>query len=212
MYHLNLKFSLICAVAIMATACSHVYDICYKTQNKKTITIYCKPDSVKQGVSCDIPSPNSFSWISGGEGDYVYVYGYSSPIRFRKSAILYCQSPNNPYIAAYNKRNIRETYGDSIYWRRYCDDYAVLEELHTAGTFDSAWPDFQPDTILLAGENNKLAWKEIYIKDAVIIGYVNIPLKRKDLFDECLGTLRAIVDTEMVIDPCKQRIESAKRK
>jgi hypothetical protein len=116
--------------------------------------------------------------------DEAYHFGYSDSI------ILYFET--NFY--SHNWVNVKEL-NDSIYKFRF--EYGLfgkgtnqaIKEGRLSAEFFNNLPEL-PDTFELSGLNAKgLYWKDIYL-NGISVGYDNVPLEKKELFDNCLKSIK----------------------
>ena len=83
-----------------------------------------------------------------------------------------------------NFENIRNL-GDSIFEYRFRNDNLIQEVNQLLGK-----TEVKPKRFELSGQNQKLLyWKDIQINN-VSIGYVNVPIEQKELFDKSIESLK----------------------
>ena len=90
-------------------------------------------------------------------------------------------------VSSLNANNIKSV-GDSIYKFRF--EYGELfKKINLQKGYALYSPEL-PDTFELSGINKKgLYWKDIYL-NGISVGYDNIPLNKKKLFDDCLKGIK----------------------
>ena len=90
-------------------------------------------------------------------------------------------------VNSLNANNIK-CIGDSIY--KFRCEYGELFKKINLQKGDMLYSPELPDTFELSGINKKgLYWKDIYF-NGISIGYDNVPLNQKELFDNCLKGIK----------------------
>ena len=164
-------------------------------------TITYKPFSKRLGYTLDIPA----NFIQRGlfaENDYCYEYFYNHKDFF--SAIIYIHYYPMSFLIDEVSENVRIFYGDSVFCKLYDVDLDEEEApssqpLHNQHIIDRVLQlTTCPDTLTLSGKNDSIAWKEIRIKNTIVIGYFNVPVRKRKLFDKALSSLRTIDSTDYI--------------
>jgi len=166
----------------------------------KMMNIIYKPNVEKQGYSMFIPSTKLIGYIEG-EGEYCYNFYYKYDTL---NTIVYISYSGMNFNSDINAENIQNQYGDSIYNIRFegdPDDLNHIQQLLYGKKDSSQYIPQLPDTLILEGNDGVYCWKDIKIKRKINVGYINIPIEKKEIFDQCLSSLSLLSDSSIIQDP-----------
>jgi hypothetical protein len=159
---------------------AYTYIICFSfvliscsTVHKK-IVIRCNDEK----TVCNLKLPKFESYKPLKDLDYArsYLWWYQDTV------LLYITNG-----ISYNLPNIKQC-GDSIYSFRL--EYGDIYKKINLQKGEKLYLPELPDTFELSGINNRNRyWKDIYI-NGISIGYDNVPLEKKELFENCLRSFR----------------------
>lgn len=167
----------------------------------QTTTITYKPLKKKIGYVMEVPA-NFIQGCIFAENDYCYEYIYNN--KDFDSAIIYIHYYPMSCIIDEVAENVRFFYGDSLFCKlcyAYLDeeDMSAHQPLYNQHIIDSVSRSIaNSDTLTLVGKDGSTAWKEIRIKNTIVIGYFNVPIRKCKLFDKALFTLQPIDSIDFV--------------
>lgn len=119
-------------------------------------------------------------------------------IGFRKSYKIKVPEISNQnydinYLVGGHGHEFRIVYSDSsiLYFN---NDQAVAsinyDNYESIGFQENPFEEMKKDTVIGGKQKNGLYWKELIFKDDSKLGYTNVPLNNKDLFDKSLKTFK----------------------
>lgn len=108
---------------------------------------------------------------------------------------------------------VRVFYGDSLYCHYYHAELGEEDTLPCQGIYsqyiiDSVFRSLESsDTIVLGGDDGSLAWKEVRIAKKVVVGYFNVPVRKRKLFERAIWSLQPF-DSTGYIDDFRKKLMS----
>ena len=101
---------------------------------------------------------------------------------------------------------VRAFYGDSVfchYYRADLDEEDTMagQPLLSQYVIDSVFRSLDcSDTIVLGGDDGLRAWKEVRVAKRVVVGYFNVPVRKRELFDRAIWSLQPFDSTDYIDD------------
>ena len=205
-------YTLILCLCLLSTSCvTHKY---FREPvpliQHDTERIVFKPYEENKGYQIDIPINYIGFYSSGAHSTSVYTFYYEpdyyDTVRYKWFSVIV---PKDMLINIGNSNsdnwlNLVKSNSDKRY-----------------NTFINEAP-FGTDTLIFSGKKHNRYWKQISILtksppirgrghielEEISVGYINIPLEYKALFDSCLLTLRPLQDTTIKVDDFSRRSDS----
>lgn len=147
-----------------------VYQIFLNEKIKK-----CYGDSVF--IICE----NGYKYLKAHEKEMKYTYNYQ------------CHDGEVKTASGYGNPN------DVIFTKLYLEQKGVTHETLNIDT-SSIILHYKPDTLVFEGRDSNYVWKSIEIVGKIVVGYLNVPVKEKRLFDKCLSTVKEIDNISLETD------------
>lgn len=174
------------------------------------VNVIYKPHTSKKGYCISIPEKFQRSCCMI-QNDYCYMFKYgaigSSP------ATIYIHHYPMTFDVEEPADLVRAFYGDSVfchYYRADLDEEDTLpcQPMHSQYIIDSVFRSLDySDTIVLGGNDGTSAWKEIRIAKKIVVGYFNVPVQKRKLFEKAIWSLQPF-DSTGYIDDYRKKLMS----
>jgi len=167
------------------------------------VNVIYKPLISKEGYRISIPEKfqRGCRMI---QNDYCYMFKYDSFDSLL--ATIYIHHYPMTFCIGETYDLVRFFYGDSLFCHYYRADLSEEDTLPCQGIYsqyiiDSVFRSLESsDTIVLGGDDGSLAWKEVRIAKKVVVGYFNVPVRKRELFDKAIWSLQPFDSTDYIDD------------
>ena len=171
------------------------------------VTVHYKPSSNKEGYTLSIPKNFQRTCLLA-QNDYCYMFTYKNDDS--SSATIYIHYFPMSFLVDEVPYLVRLFYGDSIFCKYYDaeldeEDTLKLQPFCNGQVIDNVFHSLENiDTLILGGRDDVYAWKEIRIKNRIVVGYYNVPVQKCELFNRALFSLQSFDTTQAVDDYRKE--------
>ena len=145
------------------------------------------------------------------ENDYCYMFEYYNVDSF--PATIYVHYFPMSFLVDEVSELVRIFYGDSVFCSYYNADVSdeesfVFQPLHIQQLIDSVLRSLDiSDTVILGGNDDLYAWEEIRVNNKIVVGYFNVPVQKRKLFNKALFSLRKEDCTSSIDEYRKEMME-----
>lgn len=173
------------------------------------VNVIYKPLISEKGYRISIPGKFQRGCLMI-QNDYCYTFKYDSV--GSSQATIYIHRYPMTFCVRETYDLVRVFYGDSLFCRYYRadlgeEDTLPYQPMHSQYIIDSVSRSLESsDTIVLGGDDGTLAWKEVRIAKKVVVGYFNVPVRKRELFDGAIWSLQPFDSTGYIDDFRKQLI------
>lgn len=133
------------------------------------------------GDSVFIICENGYKYLKDHEEEMKFTYNYQ------------CKNGDIKTVSGHGNPN------DVIFTKLFLEQKGVSHETLNIDT-SSIILHYRPDTLVYEGRDSDYVWKSIEIVGKIVVGYLNVPIKEKRLFDKCLSTVKEIDDISLETD------------
>ena len=166
------------------------------------VNVIYKPLISKKGYCISIPDNFRRSCLMI-QNDYCYMFEYDTV--GSSHATIYIHYYPMTFCVGETYDLVRIFYGDSLFCHYYRadigEDTQPCQPMHNQYVIESAFRSLKSsDTIVLEGNDGLLAWKEVRIAKKVVVGYFNVPVRKRELFDRAIWSLQPFDSTGYIDD------------
>ena len=189
----RLLFIAILSMVLLVASCKfpQYVNVIYKPLISKKGYYICIPDNFRR--SCYMI-----------QNDYCYMFEYA--VTGSSPATLYIHHYPMTFDLEETADLVRAFYGDSVfchYYRADLDEEDTMagQPLLSQYVIDSVFRSLDcSDTIVLGGDDGLRAWKEVRVAKKVVVGYFNVPVRKRELFDRAIWSLQPFDSTDYIDD------------
>lgn len=164
----------------------------------KYVNVIYKPLISEEGYRINIPEKfqRGCRMI---QNDYCYMFKYD--LVGSSQATIYIHRYPMTFCIRETYDLVRVYYGDSLFCHYYRadlgeEDTLPCQPMYSQYIVDSVSRSLESsDTIVLGGNDGSLAWKEVRIAKKVVVGYFNVPVRKRELFDRAIWSLQPFDST-----------------
>ena len=174
------------------------------------VNVIYKPLISEEGYRINIPEKFQRTCVMA-QDDYCYMFNYDSV--GSSQATIYIHRYPMTFCIRETYDLVRVYYGDSLFCHYYRadlgeEDTLPCQPMHSQYIIDSVFRSLESsDTIVLGGNDGTLSWKEVRIAKKVVVGYFNVPVRKRELFDRAIWSLQPF-DTTGYIDDFRKQLMS----
>lgn len=169
----------------------------------KYVNVIYKPLISKEGYCISIPEKFQRTCVMA-QSDYCYMFEYDSVGSLQ--ATIYIHRYPMTFCIRETYDLVRVFYGDSLFCHYYRadlgeEDTLSSQPMHSQYIIDSVFRSLDSsDTIVLGGDDGSFAWKEVRIAKKVVMGYFNVPVRKRELFERAIWSLQPFDSTGYIDD------------